>query len=194
MKTVYFDVDTQVDFMLPSGALYARGAEAILGRVAELNRHAAARGCVVVSTMDAHAENDPEFRTWPGHCVAGTLGQRKPDGTLLAKRITIPSEETAERIDGIAQILLEKQHLDCFTNPNLEWILEVLAADRYVVYGVVTEYCVKFAAMGLLETGKRVEIVEDAVQCLDDGNGRAMLDEFRKSGGILTHSKVVLMS
>src|SRR4051812_8286865 len=129
MKTVYFDIDTQADFVLPSGALYARGAEGILSRVSALNKHAAASGSVVISTMDAHAENDPEFRTWPSHCVAGTLGQRKPEATLLGKRLTIGSDETAERIDGIAQILLEKQHLDCFTNPNLDWILDVLAAD-----------------------------------------------------------------
>ena len=41
-------------------------------------------------------------------------------------------------------------------------------ADRYVVYGVVTEICVKLAAFGLLKTGKRVEIVTDAIRSLND--------------------------
>jgi nicotinamidase/pyrazinamidase len=192
MKTVYFDIDTQLDFLYPAGALYAPGAEQIVGAVAALNRHAAQSREVVMSTMDAHAEDDAEFRIWPGHCVAGTLGQRKPESTLLSKRLVIPSIDLAERVDGIEQVLLEKQHLDCFTNPNLEWLLEAFGADRYVVYGVVTEYCVKFAAMGLLKTGKRVEVVTDAIRSLREEDGRAILDEFRSSGGVAVTVSEVL--
>jgi nicotinamidase-related amidase len=62
MRTVFFDIDTQIDFLFPAGALYAPGAEKIIGTVATLNRYAAKHGIPVVSTMDAHSENDPEFR------------------------------------------------------------------------------------------------------------------------------------
>ena len=72
MKTVFFDIDTQIDFLFPAGALYAPGAEKIIGTVAKLNHHAAKHGIPVVSTMDAHSENDPEFRDWPHHCVVDT--------------------------------------------------------------------------------------------------------------------------
>src|SRR5436190_23050104 len=77
MKTVFVDVDTQIDFVYPAGALYAPGAETIVPALVRLNRHAAASGIPVISTMDAHTENDPEFRHWPAHCVAGTIGQQK---------------------------------------------------------------------------------------------------------------------
>ena len=50
---------------------------------------------------------------------------------------------------------------------NLADLLERFAAERYVVYGVVTEICVKLAAFGLLKTGKRVELVTDAVRSLE---------------------------
>ena len=40
MKTVFFDIDTQIDFVYPAGALYVPGAERILATVAELNRRA----------------------------------------------------------------------------------------------------------------------------------------------------------
>jgi nicotinamidase/pyrazinamidase len=186
MKTVFFDIDTQIDFVFPAGALYAPGAERIIDTVAALNRRAAAAGSVVISTMDAHLENDPEFHEWPAHCVVGTVGQQKPASTLLEKRIVIPPVEAAERIDGYQQILLEKRQLDAFTSPNLEWILEALRPDRYVVYGVVTEYCVKCAAFGLLQTGKRVEIVTDAIRSLSEERGRQVLDEFTRAGGVLT--------
>ena len=192
MKTVFFDIDTQIDFVYPAGALYAPGAERIVDTVAKLNRAAANSGSVVISTMDAHTENDPEFHDWPAHCVVDTVGQRKPAATLLDKRIVIPPAEVAERIDGYQQILLEKRHLDAFTSPNLEWILEVLQADRYVVYGVVTEYCVKFAAFGLLKTGKRVEVVTDAIRALSEDDSRKVLDEFKAAGGVLTASEQLL--
>ena len=192
MKTVFFDVDTQIDFMYPAGALYAPGAEHIIPAVARLNRRAAETGAVVISSMDAHRENDPEFHQWPAHCVVDTVGQHKPAPTLLEKRLVIPPSEVAERIDGYQQMLLEKRRLDAFTSPNLTWILEALNADRYLVYGVVTEYCVKFAAFGLLKTGRRVEIVMDAIRSLSEEDGKRILNDFTAAGGILTNITALL--
>ncbi len=174
MKTVFFDVDSQLDFVCPSGALYVPGAERRLGAVAALNRYAWAHGIPVVSTMDAHAENDPEFRQWPAHCVKGTLGQRKPECTLLGKDC------------AGSQAIVEKQTLNCFDNPCLAPLLEGFAADRYVVYGFATEYCVRFAALGLLGAGRRVELVTDAVACVDEEDAGGAVGEFTASGGILT--------
>ena len=186
MKTVFFDVDTQIDFLYPAGALYVPGAETIVDRVGALNRYAAAHGMVVVSDMDAHTEDDPEFKTWPPHCVAGTAGQQKPAATLLEKRIVVPNVPCEVKTEGVEQVLLEKQTLDCFTNVNLPILLERLGAGRYIVYGVVTEICVKCAAWGLLKTGQRVELVTDAVRGLDDSAAKQMMAEFTAAGGVLT--------
>lgn len=184
MSTVYFDIDTQNDFMLPAGALYVPGAERILPAVAELNRKAAAEGIPVISTMDAHTENDPEFAHWPAHCVAGTYGQRKPSATLLEKRIVVPSTPSEISVRGYQQILLEKQALDCFTNPNLPRLLEQLGAEHCVVYGVVTEYCVRMAVLGLLNTGRKVEIETRAIQCLKQQDGERALEEMVRAGAV----------
>ena len=186
MKTVFFDIDTQIDFMLPAGALYVPGAEGILPAVAGLNQFAAANGMMVVSTMDAHTENDEEFLRWPPHCVAGCNGQRKPSQTLLASRAVVTSVPGWAGPLDTQQILLEKQTFDCFSNPNLSRVLQELAADRYVVYGVVTEICVQFALFGLLRTGARVEIVGDAVRSLRAEAAEAMLVQFRAAGGMVT--------
>ena len=185
MKTIFFDIDSQLDFLYPAGALYVPGAERIVPAIARLNRYAAAHGIPVISTTDAHAENDPEFRQWPPHCVAGTLGQHKAEATLLEKRLVVPNRECALTLDGVRQIVVEKQHVDAFTSPNLARIVELLAADRFVVYGVVTEICVLFAARGLLKYGKPVTIVTDAVAALTaEASGRA-LAEIRAAGGTL---------
>lgn len=183
MKTIFFDIDTQIDFVYPAGALYVPGAERIIPLIAELNRHAP----LAISTMDAHSENDPEFQIYPHHCVAGTTGQQKPAITLRDKRAIIPA-----RTGDAQQLILEKQKLDCFTNPDLMPLLTELNADRYVVYGVVTEICVRFAAFGLLNTGKRVEIVTDAVKALDQGAADKMFSDFTAAGGRLTTSHTIL--
>jgi len=186
MKTVFFDIDTQIDFLFPAGALYVPGAEKLLPALARLNRYAAEHGIPVISTTDAHAEDDPEFNDWPPHCVSGTHGQHKPVETLLEKRVTIPTTPGEYAIEGAQQIILEKQALDLFSNPNLPALLERLGADRYVVYGVVTEYCVRCAVLGLLRAGQRVELVEDAVKGLDEEAARRTLEEFTSGGGRLT--------
>ena len=185
MKTVFFDVDTQIDFLYPTGALYVPGAEKVVEQIAMLNRFAGAHGIPLVSTMDAHSEDDPEFKAWPPHCVVATTGQQKPEATLLSKRVTIPNTRVAMNMDA-QQILLEKQTFDCFTNVNLAGLLERFGAERYVVYGVVTEICVKLAAFGLLKTGKRVEMVTDAVRSLNDAKSSAMTTAFLAAGGVLT--------
>ena len=159
MKTVFFDIDTQIDFMYPAGALYVPGAERIIPAVAELNRHAP----LVIST-----------KLYPHHCVVCTTGQAKTAATLL------------EKSDAARQVILEKQELDCFSNPRLDPLLDELGAERAVVYGVVTEICVRFAAFGLLKRGLRVEVVTDAIQALDDSAARRMSSEFQAAGGYLT--------
>lgn len=186
MSTVFFDVDSQIDFLYPAGSLYVLGAERIVPNIAALNRLAAQRGIQVISTVDAHTENDPEFRTWPPHCVAGTTGQQKPAVTLLEKRATVPNGPMLPETAGAQQILLEKQSVDCFTNPNLIPLLDRLNADRCVVYGVVTEICVKNAIFGLLKTGRRVELVTDAVKELDSAASAQVLAEFTAVGGKCT--------
>ena len=191
MSTVFFDIDTQIDFLYPAGALYVPGAERILPAIVRLNRYAALHGIPVVSDTDAHTEDDPEFKNWPPHCVAGTTGQHKPQATLLDTQVLVSSVPGVPALAGAQQIILEKQALDCFTNPNLPAILDRLHADRYVVYGVVTEYCVRYAAMGLLRTGKPVEIVTDAVRSLSEDDARRTLDEFTAGGGRLTTVEAV---
>jgi nicotinamidase/pyrazinamidase len=170
MKTALIDVDTQIDFMFPAGALYVPEAERILPNIARLNHYAATHDCALVSTVDAHSENDPEFRTWPAHCVVGTVGQLKPQSTIVS-----------------GQTIFEKTTTDAFASPKFVPLLERLGAERYVVYGVVTEICVRCAVFGLLRRGgARVELVTDAVRSLNQVDADAVLAEFTAQGGVLT--------
>jgi nicotinamidase/pyrazinamidase len=186
MTTVFVDVDTQLDFLYPAGALYVPRAERIVPAVARLNCYAAANGIPVVSTTDAHAEDDPEFKVWPHHCVAGTWGQRKAEATLLPNRIVIQNRDVP--IGLAPQIIVEKQTVDVFQAPNLTRVIERLAAERFVVYGVVTEICVLYAVRGLVKFGKPVTVVTDAIETLAEESGRKALAEARALGATLSRS------
>jgi nicotinamidase/pyrazinamidase len=186
MKTVFVDVDTQIDFLFPAGALYVAGAERLLPAIARLNQFAAGQGLPLISTADTHSENDAEFKQWPPHCVAGTTGQTKPGETLLSNRITLGFGRGPMELAQIpAQIIVEKQFLDVFSNPNFPALLDRLQADSYVVYGVATDYCVRFAITGLLATGKPITLVTDAIAAVNPADGARAIEEFTARGGIL---------
>ncbi|HLM97877.1 MAG TPA: isochorismatase family protein [Bryobacteraceae bacterium] len=186
MKLAFFDIDTQIDFLFPAGALYVPGAERLIPALSRLNHFAAAHGIPLVSSTCAHSEDDPEFRDWPPHCIAGTVGHLKPPETLLEKRAVINVAPGEYAIDGAQQILFEKNQLDITSSPNFQPLLNRLAADAYVVYGVVTEYCVRFAALALLATGKPVSLVTDAIQTLSAQASENTIREFTARGGRLT--------
>lgn len=170
MPRAFLDIDTQIDFLYPAGALYVPRAERIIPTLARLNHFAVERGIPAVSTLCAHTENDHEFHDWPPHCVLGTVGQQKPAALLAGQR------------------LFEKQTTDLFATPAAERLVAELGADEFVVYGVATEICVRFAAFGLLQRGKRVTVVEDAVMHLDGAQAAAFWSELRARGGVIASS------
>lgn len=184
MTTVFFDIDTQLDFLYPAGALYVPRGERLLPALARLNRYAMSQGHPLLSTMDAHTENDPEFRVWPPHCVAGTAGQHKAAALLHEQRTIVPSRDA--EVTLAPQMLIEKQTLQCFSNANLAGLLQRLGADRFVVYGVATEFCVWHAAADLLTLGRPVEIVEDAIEGITSADVTRRLAELQEQGARLT--------
>ncbi len=195
MNTVYFDIDTQLDFVLPAGALYAPGAETIAENLKTLTRHAVKTAIPIISTTDAHSENDPEFKTWKPHCVVGTTGQQKLLGTLLDHPYVVSTETNAideQAAFAARQIILEKQNVNCFTNANLLPLLNLLGASRFVVYGVVTEICVLFAANGLLEAGHSVELVSDAIWAFSPAAGQKTVENLQARGATLTTTAVLI--
>ena len=92
---MFVDVDTQLGFVFLAGALYVPGAEQIVPRIVALNQFAAANNIQVISTADAHGENDPEFASWRPHCVVDTFGQAKVSGTVLQ----LSEIETRPKVD-----------------------------------------------------------------------------------------------
>jgi nicotinamidase/pyrazinamidase len=190
---VFFDVDTQADFMLPAGSLFVKGAEGIVPNLKRLMDCARARNIPVLSSADAHAPDDPSFAQWPPHCVVGTPGQLRIPETSFPSALVISNRpgrfEPPREWSG--QYIVEKQEYDATTNVNFSAILQSLGERRFVVFGVATEYCVRGTALGLRALGKPVDLVTDAIREIKPEDGRKAIDEMVAAGVRLVKTEEV---
>jgi nicotinamidase/pyrazinamidase len=181
---VFFDIDTQVDFMLPHGKLYVPGAEGIIPNLVRLMTCARENAFPVISSADAHAPDDPEFAVWPPHCIAGTPGQQRIPETQFANPAVVPCRAGAftALTPWPGQTILEKQTYDTADNPNFDAVLEALGGRRSVVFGVATEYCVRASALALRRRGWAVDLVVDGIKAITAEGGRKGLEEMTQAG------------
>jgi len=173
---IFWQVDVQRDFMLPGGNLYVPGAERLLPNIRKLTDAARQAKVFLVSHGCFHTPDAPEFKIFPPHCVKGMAGSDFVPEALTDKVARVPNDADAKLPDDLSkydQILLEKQTLNIFESRHADKLVERLGREaEFVVFGVVTEYCVSFAAKGLLQRGRRVALVRDAIETLkaEDGN------------------------
>jgi nicotinamidase/pyrazinamidase len=188
-NVIFWKVDAQEDFMKPGGKLYVPGAERLLPNLRQLTNAAREGRVFLVSHGCIHELDDPEFAQFPPHCIRGSAGAKLVPEALAEKSVTIPNEPAAKLPDDLSQyqqIILEKQTLDIFESRHAESLLARLPRDaEFIVFGVVTEYCVRFAAKGLLERGRRVSVVWDAIETLDAKESRRTLKELTALGARL---------
>jgi len=195
-KYVFWEVDVQADFMLPDGKLYVPGAEKLLPNIRKLT-DAARRGEVfLVSHGDFHPANDPEFKQFPPHCLKGSPGAEFVPEALAEKVVRVDNDVSArlpENLSKYQQIILEKQTLDIFETHHADSLVERLGkAAEFVVFGVVTEYCVSCAVKGLLKRRRRVAVVRDAIETLAVEDGNKTLAELQSLGARLVTTDEIL--
>ena len=186
---IFWEVDVQADFILPGGKLYVPAAEKLLPNIRKLT-DAARRGEVfLVSHGCFHPANDPEFKQFPPHCLKGTAGAEFVPEALAKKFVRVENDVNAklpEDLSKYQQIILEKQTLDIFESRHADELVERLGkAAEFVVFGVVTEYCVGLAVKGLLKRQRRVAVVRDAIETLAPEVGNETLSELQSLGAKL---------
>jgi nicotinamidase/pyrazinamidase len=195
---IFWEVDVQADFMQPGGKLYVPGAEKLLPNIRKLT-DAARRGEVfLVSHGCFHLPDDPEFQQFPPHCLKGTAGAELLPDALTNNFVRVENAAATRLPDDLSryqQIILEKQTLDIFESRHASALVERLG-DRaeFVVFGVVTEYCVGFAVRGLLQRKRRVAIVHDAIETLSPAAGNKTLVELQRLGARLVTTDEILHS
>jgi nicotinamidase/pyrazinamidase len=189
---IFVDIDTQRDFLEPTGALFVPGSTAIITRLARLTRFARDQRIPILATACAHTPDDPELKTFPPHCMIGTAGQQRIEATFCAKSVLF-DEQAEVPADVPPHLTLLKRHYDFFTHPHAAALIALYAADRpiFVVYGVATDYCVAAAVNGLLARQCRIALVVDAIRAIDNDAEAGILTEFARHGVLLTMTDVV---
>ena len=187
---IFWEVDMQRDFVLPGGRLYVPGAEKLLPNTRRLTDSARRGQVFLVSSGDFHAPDDPEFKVFPPHCVKGTPGSELVPEAITEKVVRVANEDSAklpEDLSKYQQVLLEKQTLNVFDTRHADKLVQRLGKKpEFVVFGVVTEYCVSCAVKGLLERERRVAVVQDAIETLKPDEGEKALTEWQRLGARLT--------
>ncbi len=192
-SVIFWGVDTQADFMLPGGKLHVPGAEKCIPNMKRLTDAALQGRVLIVGDICTHTPNDPEFERFPPHCIRGTSGAEIIPETRADKILLIPNLADAvvpQDLSEYQQIIFEKQTLDVFDNPNTEEVLKRIAgftdADaEFCIFGVVTEYCVRLAAKGLLKRGRRVALIRDAIETLNPEDAQKAIEELTSLGARL---------
>lgn len=207
MSTVFWDVDTQYDFMKADGKLYVTGSEEIIPVLKQLTDYAHRKGIRIIASADDHVaghrelSTSPDWKeTFPDHCMRGTAGQQKIPETRLHNPLVIEPDRQdpallaarVRRHDG--DILFHKHWFDVFTNPNVLPVVDALAPTRIVLYGVATDVCDRYAIEGLLQhrSGIPITLVTDAQRAIDAGTGAGLLEEWKRRGVRLATSSEVM--
>lgn len=206
-RLVFWDVDTQYDFMRADGRLYVPGAEEIVPVLRALTDFAHEHRIPIIADADDHDLSNPEISdtpdwrtTFPPHCMRGTPGQQKIPETALRDPLVIEPElvdpgALAHRVLAHrGDFLLHKHALDVFSNANLQTVLRTLEPRMVVLYGVATDFCVRYAVEGLVRHLPRAELclVTDAIKAIYEEDGARLLADWRQRGVRLVESPSIL--
>jgi len=193
-KIVFWNVDTQKDFMEPDGALHVPKAEEIRGALSQLTKLAKEKHITTVSTADWHVDDSKELsiepdmtETFPEHCMMDTPGAEFIDETKPENPVIVnwdDDEVDWEKLILSREIVIRKDLFDVFAgNVWTDEILKRLDPDLVVVYGVATNYCVDLAVNGLHERVKQVLVVKDAIKHLpSEGEPLKTIERWQEMG------------
>jgi len=200
MDTIFWDVDTQFDFMMPEGRLYVPGAETIVETVSAARRWALDHGISIMADIDWHRTDDPEIsespdfkETFPPHCMAGHPGSERVGdlGQVPIDYVEIDEAEEAH-LRKLTQrdpfhIVIRKNGLDVFENPNTDKLVDLVNPRHVVVFGVALDFCVAYVLQGLAKhKGLELFLLTDATKGLGSRPETEIYDELHQRGVHIT--------
>jgi nicotinamidase/pyrazinamidase len=193
---VFWDVDTQFDFMRPEGALYVPGAEEIIDRIGEIRKFALDSGFSILGDMDWHSQDDAEISetpdmkaTFPPHCTAGQPGAERVGylGELPIDYVEIDKVDVdvlrvlAEKEQ--AHVIIRKKTLNVFDNPNTDTLVDLVRPRHAAVFGVALDFCVRYVLKGLSKhKAVKLSLLADATRSLQTRPDEEIYAELRSWG------------
>lgn len=201
-RTIFWDVDTQYDFLMPDGKLYIKGADQIIDTISSMRAAALDNGCSIIASQNWHSLDDPEIsnepdwkHTFPPHCMVGTPGAQRIGylGNLPIEHIG-PELRNPGELEELVQrrqfhIVIRKGALSVFSNPNTAPLIELVAPGRIVIFGVALDFCVADTLRGLARfPDTRLILVRDATKGLGATPDEQVFDEMQDLGVEVTES------
>ena len=190
-KQVIIDVDTQKDFLLADGKVCIRNHRRVLGHIRRVMAWARTGGVPIISLAEVHPDNngDSEYT----HCIDGTRGQTKVAYTLVRNRVSFPADGNTDlprnMLRQYAQIILHKRCVDPFEEPRIDRLLSEMRANEFLIIGSTAEGAVKATALGLLQRGKNVTVITDAVGSHNKREAKLALRKVEAKGAKLIETK-----
>ena len=190
-KWILVDINTQRDFFLAMGNACIRNHRKILTNVRRMMAWAKRNDVRVISTCEVYPNHNGVNEA--GYCIDGTEGQKKIRYTLLSNRASFPADSStdfpADILRQYRQVVLHKRCVDPFDEPRIERLLSEVRADNFVLIGASAEGAVKATALGLLQRGKKVSVVIDAVGLLNKREAKLAFRKMRAKGAKLIETK-----
>jgi nicotinamidase/pyrazinamidase len=187
-STALVVVDVQNDFTDPTGSLFVRGGDALVGRINAALERAAGGGALLAYTQDWHPPSTPHFAKdggiWPVHCVAGSWGARLHPSLVVAGPL-IRKGSNGE--DGYSGFTMRDPTTGEERPTELESLLREQDVTRLVICGLATDYCVRGTVLDARRLGFDTSVLTDAVAAveLNAGDAAAALAEMSAAGAQL---------
>ncbi len=164
-KQILVDIDTQKDFLLADGKACIRNHRRVLAHIRRMMAWARTQTIPIISTAEVYPDNNGESAV--DYCIDGTEGQKKIHYTLFNDRVTFVADGNTDlprdMLRRYKQIILHKRCVDPFDEPRIDRLLSEVRANEFILIGTTLEGAVKMTALGLLQRGKKVTVIADAV-------------------------------
>ena len=185
------DIDTQRDFLLAGGDACIRNHKKVLARIRRVMAWARRENIPIISTAEVYRNNNGSSNT--DYRLDGTDGQKKIRYTLLSNRASFPADDSdflpVDLLQTHRQVILHKRCIDPFDEPKIERLLSEIQADEFILIGVGAEDAVKATALGLLQRGKSVRVVIDALGSHNVREAKLALRKMKTKGAKLIVTK-----
>ncbi|UCE47298.1 MAG: isochorismatase family protein [Phycisphaerales bacterium] len=190
-KQILVDIDTQKDFLLAQGKACIRNHRRVLAHIRRVMAWARTQNIPIISTAEVYPDNNGESSV--NYCVDGTDGQKKIRYTLFNDRVTFVADGNTDlprdMLRRYKQIILHKRCVDPFDEPRIDRLLSEVRANEFYLVGTTLEGAVKMTALGLLQRGKPVTVIVDAVGSRSKKEAMLTLRKMETKGAKLIDTK-----
>lgn len=190
-KQILIDIDTQKDFLLAAGKACIRNHRRVLAHIRRMMAWARSQNVPIISTVEVYPNNNGDDTV--GYCIDGTDGQKKVRYTLVNNRICFAADGNTDlprdMLRRHRQVILHKRCVDPFDEPRIDRLLSEVRASEFILVGASLEGAVKMTALGLLQRGKKVTIIIDAVGTHNNKDAKLALRKMETKGAKLIETK-----